>query len=98
MCQEKRKTIPIIDERPHSFLLSLGAHLSSSIIPCAHRMCQHSIYTQQMEQSISGFATGARAQRACPTLGIFGRILRNGVRCAGSIGGPQTKGATEYGS
>lgn len=66
MCQEKRKTIPIIDERPHSFLLSLGVHLSNSIIPHAPRMCQRSIYTQQSKQSISDFARTTRAGGRAP--------------------------------
>lgn len=44
------------------------------------------------------YKTNIHSCQATPTLRIFGRILRNGVRCAGSIGGPQTKGAPEFGS
>ena len=98
MCQEKRKTIPIIDERPHILLLSLGAHLSDSIIPHEHRVCQHSIYTQQMEQSISGFANTVRAQRASPTLGIWDEKACGRGSMRWFHRGPRTKGAPEYGS
>ena len=98
MRQEKRKTIPIIDERPHSFLLSLGAHLSSSIIPHASCMCQHSIYTQQSKQSISGFAVAARSGRTCPTLGIWDEKACGRGSMRWFHRGPRTKGAPEYGS
>ena len=98
MRQEKRKTSPIIDERPHNFLLSLGVRLSTSIIPHAHRTCQRSIYTQQTTQSISGFAVTTRAQRACPTLGIWDKKACGRGSMRWFHRGPRTKGAPEFGS
>lgn len=98
MCQEKRKTNPIIYERPHIFLLSLGAHLSNSIIPHASRTCQRPIYTQQTKQSISEFAHTASAERACPTLGIWEKKACGRGSMCWFHRGPRTKGAPEFGS
>ena len=94
MRQEKRKTIPIIDERPHSLLLSLGAHLSTSIIPHAHRTCQRSIYTQQTTQSISAFAVTARAQEGVPHFRDLGQKgLRSGFDALVPSGSPDQGGS-----
>ena len=94
MRQEKRKTSPTIDERPHNFLLSLGVRLSTSIIPHEYRMCQRSIYTQQSKQSISAFAVTTRAQKGVPHFRDLGqKSLRSGFDALVPSGSPDQGGS-----
>ena len=69
-------------------------HVSRKILFSAQNRTLHLSYWELYPHC----TTDIHSCQAMPTLGIFGHDMRNGVRCAGSIGGVLPKGVAVFGS